>query len=116
MSTPFVDNTFDGIICNRLFHHFTESSTRQKALAELSRISRGPIIISFFNSFSLDDKYTRLVNFLRGRTPTDRIPIPLKIFAAEIAGAELQVIDCIPVRYGISAHWYVVAAKKIEKA
>lgn len=111
MSTPFEDNTFDGIICNRLFHHFTESPTRRSALAELARISRGPIIISFFNSFALDAKYTRFANFIRRRKATDRIPIPMETFTSEIAGAGLRVIDAIPVRYAISAHWYVVAEK-----
>ncbi len=109
MQTGYADNQFDAVVCNRLFHHFTESSTRLRALKELRRISRGPVIISFFNSFALDAAYRKLVNKARGRTPRDRIPIPYPVFHGELLTTGFRVQRKIAVRWGISPHWYVVA-------
>jgi len=109
MQTGYADGQFDAIVCNRLFHHFTESDTRLQALRELRRISRGPVIISFFNSFALDAAYRKLRDKLRGRTRQDRIPIPYATFHAELLAAGFRVQRKIAVRWGISPHWYVVA-------
>jgi ubiquinone/menaquinone biosynthesis C-methylase UbiE len=108
MQTGYQDGCFDAVICNRLFHHFTEHATRLRALRELRRISRGPVIISFFNSFALDAAYRRLKNILLKRVLHDRIPIAFKTFHAEIRSAGFRVEKKIAVRWGISPHWYVV--------
>lgn len=109
MQTGYADKQFDAVICNRLFHHFTESDTRLRALQELRRISRGSVIISFFNVFALDAAYRRMRDILLRRTPRDRIPISYKVFNAELRAAGLRVQKRIAVRWGISPHWYVVA-------
>ena len=109
MQTGYGDDQFDAVVCNRLFHHFTESGTRLRALRELRRICRGPVVLSFFNSFALDAAYRRLVNKARGRTPRDRIPIPYTVFHGELLTAGFRVQQTIAVRWGISPHWYVVA-------
>jgi SAM-dependent methyltransferase len=109
MNTGHEDRAFDAVICNRLFHHFTESETRKAALAELYRISRGPVIISFFNSFSLSAMFRKLKNRLKNRQPVDRIPIPMRVFKAELQAAGFSVKKAYAVRWGRSPHWYVVA-------
>ena len=109
MQTGYADGQFDAIVCNRLFHHFTESDTRLRALRELRRICRGPVIISFFNSFALDAVYRKLRDKVRGRTRQDRIPIPYKIFHAELLAAGFRIHKKIAVRWGVSPHWYVMA-------
>src|SRR5262245_23196090 len=45
MSTGYNTDQFDGIACIRLFHHFSEAETRRRALRELRRICRGPIVV-----------------------------------------------------------------------
>ena len=108
MQTGYPDGCFDAVICNRLFHHFTEPATRLRALRELRRISRGPVVISFFNTFALDAAYHRLCDILQGQTPKDRIPIAFKAFDAEIRLAGFRVQKKIAVRWGISPQWYIV--------
>lgn len=108
MHTEFRDGEFDAVVCNRLFHHFTEPAVRQTALRELRRICRGPIIVSFFNSFALDSVRFRLRWMLRRQQPTDRIPISLSTFAADGRAAGLTVERTIATRWGISPMWYVV--------
>ena len=38
-------------MCNRLLHHFAEPDVRIGVLRELARVSRGPVIVSFSNTF-----------------------------------------------------------------
>ncbi|MBW2364411.1 MAG: class I SAM-dependent methyltransferase [Deltaproteobacteria bacterium] len=79
LDTGFDDNEFDGVVCYRLFHLFYDSTTRHKGMAELKRISRGPVLISFFNSFSII-AYTRRTKYLfKGRMITDRVPIKMNL-------------------------------------
>lgn len=111
MATTFRDGEFDAIVCNRLFHHFIEPATRRRALAELARISRGPIVASFFCSFALSALKFRLSNALRGVTPVDRVPIPLDAFRQDVEAAGLRIDEVLPVRYGISPQTYVKAVR-----
>jgi SAM-dependent methyltransferase len=112
LKTSYRDEQFDGVICNRLFHHFNESETRIAAMEELGRICRGNVIVSFFNSFALDALKFRLKHALRGTLPTDRIPIPMSTFEADADQAGLKVISRLAVMWGISPMWYLVLARK----
>lgn len=102
------DDTVDAVFCNRLFHHFTEPGTRLCALAELRRVSRGPVIVSFFNAFACDAVYRGLRNRLLGRRPADRIPVPMSRFQAEVEASGFQVREKIAVRWGVSPLCFVV--------
>jgi ubiquinone/menaquinone biosynthesis C-methylase UbiE len=107
--TGFKDNEFDAVVCHRLFHHFYEAATRKKAMAELRRISRGPVLVSFFNSFSISALIRKARNFIKGSVVTDRVPIKMRLFFAELKSQGLQPVEAIPARWGISPMWYVVA-------
>jgi SAM-dependent methyltransferase len=108
MDTRYADGAFDAVVCHRLFHHFREPGIREQALRELRRISRGPLVVSFFNSFALDALRFQLKHSLRRTEPTDRIPIPFKRFTAEARGAGLLIERTVPVWFGISPLWCVV--------
>ncbi len=107
MATSFEPGAFAAVVCNRLFHHFTEPGTRQRALAELARVSAGPIVASFFCSFALSALKFRVVNAWRGVTPDDRVPIPFRAFRADAEAAGLRVDAVHPVRFAISPQTYV---------
>ena len=108
MDTGYAGGQFDAVICNRLFHHFNESETRIQALEELQRICKGPLIISFFDSFALDHLKRRLGYAVRGKVQTDRIPIPMRRFADEIQQAGLELVDTLSILRGFSPMRYVV--------
>jgi SAM-dependent methyltransferase len=111
MHTAYADDQFDAVISNRLFHHFNTSELRRPAIAELARISSGPVIISFFNSFALSAQWRQIKRRIKGVTPKDRIPIPRSLLEADLESQGLKAIDWHATRWGISPHWYVVAAK-----
>jgi 2-polyprenyl-3-methyl-5-hydroxy-6-metoxy-1,4-benzoquinol methylase len=72
LATTYTDRQFDAVICNRLFHHFLEPQTRILALAELGRISAGPVVVSFFNRMSLGALRIYVSRKLLRRKPNDR--------------------------------------------
>ena len=45
---PFADDSFDGALCIRLFHHRYRDAERVQMLRELARVSRGVVLISFY--------------------------------------------------------------------
>lgn len=115
-ATSFGSGAFDVVLCNRLFHHFPEGEVRRRCLRELGRICRGPMVISFFCSASLGAMTFRLRNWLRRRTPTDRIPIPRERFVADAEAAGLKVVRTLATRGWVSKQWYGVLERAEGKA
>ncbi|MEZ6045549.1 MAG: class I SAM-dependent methyltransferase [Planctomycetaceae bacterium] len=116
LDTGYPDKSFDAVVCNRLFHHFNESETRIQAFKELRRISKHQVIVSFFNSFALDAVRFRLKHLLRGTKPMDRIPIPLATIMEDLEAAGLRMVAKVPVIWGVSPLWYIVAERDEEIA
>ncbi len=112
LATRFADDAFDAVLCNRLFHHFREAQVRRRCLRELSRICRGPLIVSFFCSLSLDAVSFHLRHWLRRQAATDRIPIPYRTFVADAAATRLKVVRRMMARPGISKQWYTVLERR----
>ncbi len=107
LATGLPDKHFDAVISNRLFHHFNEPATRVAVLREFARISRGPVIVSFACSFSLDVVVHRLKRRLQGRPMHHYRPIPLRQFCEEFREAGLRVTRTRAVLWGLSRMWYV---------
>ena len=115
LDTGFAAGEFDAVVCHRLFHHFSEPATRIQALRELSRISRGPVIVSYFNSHALDALKRRLVNIIRRHVPTDRIPIAPGEFRRDIHQAGLRIMSAHPVWRGVSPLWVLVLERREQR-
>ncbi|HWB20794.1 MAG TPA: class I SAM-dependent methyltransferase [Phycisphaerales bacterium] len=107
MKTPFGDGEFDGVVCNRLLHHFREADVRQAALKELRRICKGRIVVSFFSSASFDGVMFKLKDAMRRRKATDRIPISSAEIEADVRASGLRVAKWLWTRRGISKQCYV---------
>jgi ubiquinone/menaquinone biosynthesis C-methylase UbiE len=45
---PFADDSFDGVLCIRLFHHRYSVAERQQMLRELARVARRCVLLSFY--------------------------------------------------------------------
>ena len=112
MNTSYGDEEFDAVICNRLFHHFTEHKTRMMALRELHRITAHTIIVSFFNTCSFDAKWRRIRNIMKNRKPSDRLPLALSQFQSELESAGFKIIATVDVWKYISQMSYVIAVPK----
>lgn len=112
LATGFANEEFDGISCIRLFHHFSEAETRRRALAELRRISSGPIVVTFLNSFALDRISIWMKARIKGKKPQNQRPISYKTFAADIDAAGLKIDKKIAAHWGISSRWFLVLSRR----
>lgn len=108
LNTAFKDDSFDAVICNRLFHHFFEPEIRRQALKELGRICSGTIIVSYFSTKCIDAMTFKLKHFLKGKKPRDRVPISPELFFREIEASGLKIQREIPSRPHVSMQTYVV--------
>jgi 2-polyprenyl-3-methyl-5-hydroxy-6-metoxy-1,4-benzoquinol methylase len=115
MHTGYPDGHFDAVVCNRLFHHFRESEIRIRALTELRRVSRGPVIVSFFNAFALGAVRFQLKRALRRTTPYDRVPVPAWSFLNDVRRAGLKPVSLHAVTWGISPLWHVVSMPAVGR-
>jgi ubiquinone/menaquinone biosynthesis C-methylase UbiE len=106
MALSYADNEFDAVIANRLFHHYTLRATRITALKELARVSRGPIIVFFTNTWTL-----RGLNFHARQLfekSKKRTPISLTEFRRNGAAAGLKLTENYPTRGRFNKEWYAV--------
>lgn len=107
LGTGLPDRSFDAVICNRLLHHFPDSQTRRRVLAELARVARGRIVVSFFCSTAWDSAVFFARNALRRVHPDDRVPISYSTMSADARAVGLRVARVAAVRPGISKQWYL---------
>jgi 2-polyprenyl-3-methyl-5-hydroxy-6-metoxy-1,4-benzoquinol methylase len=107
---PFRDQTFAGALCMRLFQHLPAPADRIACLAELRRVTRGPILLSFFHAWSLQHARRvlhRVLARLTGRRHSRRHAITLATLAAEAAAAGLVVTRSRPLLRFVSEQWIV---------
>ena len=87
---PFGDDAFAGALCMRLLQHIATPVERINILRELARVSRGPIVVSFFDSCSLQHLRRRLRPLL-GKRRSGRFAVSRHSFGEELAASGLRV-------------------------
>ncbi len=50
---PLRDGAVEGVVCNRLVHHLPAAEERERLIAELLRVSRRFVVVTFFDYYSL---------------------------------------------------------------
>jgi len=106
--TAFFDNQFDLVICHRLFQYFSEAFDRRSALAELHRISKGPIVVSFSCNLALDVLAYKIKRFIGITRTRSCQPIRFGDFTKDAQAVGLEVVRWIAIRPLISRRWYAV--------
>lgn len=91
IALPFADRTFAGVLCHRLLQHIPTPVERIAILRELARVSRGPVVVSFFDACSLQHWRRRIRRWL-GKPRSGRCAVPRATFLAECRAAGLQPI------------------------
>jgi len=86
---PFADGTFAGALCHRLLQHVPGTAERVAILRELARVTRGPLVVSFFDALCLQHLRRRLRTAL-GRPPSQRSAVGRGQFLRELAAAGLR--------------------------
>ena len=94
---PFADDTFAGGLCHRLLQHIPTPVERIDILRELARVTRGPIVVSFFDARSLQH-LRRCIRRAFGKQRSGRCAVSRRAFFAEVAAAGLRVVATRPLR------------------
>jgi ubiquinone/menaquinone biosynthesis C-methylase UbiE len=88
---PFVDRAFAGVLCHRLLQHIPTAAERHGILRELARVSRGPVVLSFFDARSLQH-WRRVLRRATGKKRSGRAAVARAAFLAELRAAGLEPV------------------------
>ncbi|MBI4570229.1 MAG: class I SAM-dependent methyltransferase [Planctomycetes bacterium] len=86
---PFARASFDAVVCWRLLHHLPDPAVRVRLLAELGRVARRALIVSFADAGAW--KARRRDRRAAGGQPRRRVAIPAERFAEEARAAGLAL-------------------------
>lgn len=92
-SLPFADRSFDVVLSMRLLHHLHSAADRQAMFAELFRVCRGHLVISFYDRTPIhraQRAMTALVKPKRRKSPL--FFFGMRQFRAEAAAAGFEVL------------------------
>ncbi|HPF13370.1 MAG: class I SAM-dependent methyltransferase [Planctomycetes bacterium] len=90
LEAPLAPGSMDAVVCCRLFHHLRDDSLQGRLLAELLRVSRGPVFLSFWDAGSYH-AWRRRVGLRKVRNQDGRLAIRRRDLerAIEAAGGRL---------------------------
>ena len=88
---PFANGTFAGALCCRLLQHIAHSEERRAILRELARVTRGPVLLSFFDATSLLH-LRRVVRRALGKNRSGRCAVRRATLLADVRAAGLEPV------------------------
>ena len=107
---PFKNNSVDGVICSRLSHHLPTAIERDRLIAELLRVARQFVIVTFFDYYS-PKNYLR-----RARRPFNHKPPKMAMSSEKLSELARQnnanVVESPALTYLFSGHRYALIVKE----
>jgi SAM-dependent methyltransferase len=107
---PFKNNSIDGVICCRLCHHLPTATERERLLAELLRVARRYVIMTFFDYHSPKNYLRRARRPFNRKTPKLTMTRNRVAELAQRHGAELVAAPALA--YPFSGHRYALMVKR----
>ena len=104
---PFADGSFAGALCCRLLQHLRKPQQRIAVLGELKRVSRGAVVVSFFDALSLVH-LRRVLRRALGKTRSGRGAITRARFRSEAAAAGLEPVRFVALRRLLAEQTFVL--------
>ena len=92
---PFREGAFDSVLCFRFLPHLPVES-RKRALSELARVSRGPLVIDYRSKYAFRS-LSRWIRFRLGIAKKLRPRYSLSEISSELSEVGLSVVKWIPV-------------------
>jgi hypothetical protein len=94
----------------RLLQHVPGAAERIAILSELRRVTDGPVLVSFFDSHTLQH-VRRVLRRATGKNRSGRSAIPRATFAAELQASGLRPLQWLAIRRFIAEQTLVLAAR-----
>lgn len=111
---PVRDGACDALVCCRLLHHVEDRAARRAVLAEFARVSRGPVLVSFWDRAAWPT-WRRRLGLGRpgrdGRHATTRAEL-----RADLEAAGLEWLEFAAPRRFLSAQTFAVARPRRARA
>ena len=92
----------------RLMQHLPTPAERIACLAELRRVTRGPVLVSYFHTVSTQH-LRRCVRSRLGGRHSRRVAIGGRQFRRELEAAGLRFVTSVPLLRFLSEQWIVLA-------
>lgn len=106
---PFAPDTFAGALCFRLLHHIPDAGERVRILAELARVTRGPVLVSYFDAASAQH-VRRVLRRALGR-PSRRVAVSWRQLRGDLRRAGLAPETRVRLRPWLSEQTVVLARR-----
>jgi hypothetical protein len=107
LSLPLAGPAFAGGLCHRLLQHIATPHERVAILRELARVVHGPLVVSFFDAYSLQHA-RRLLRCALRRRPPRRHAVSREMFRRELAAAGWRLVAMQPLRRFVSEQTLVL--------
>ena len=108
---PFLDDSFDVVVCCRLLHHVKDPEQMEVIVRELTRVSHRMIIASFWDSASLH-ALRRRVGLRRTEGPRGRHAVSKRTLRRLFEDAGADVVDFHHSFRFVSQQTFAVALKR----
>ena len=102
---PLRDSSVDAVVCIRLSHHLPANSQREALLAELLRVARGYVIMTFFDYHSVKNTLRRL----KAKRP--KLTMKLSRVSSIAAAHGATLVACPRLAMFGSGHRYALMVK-----
>jgi SAM-dependent methyltransferase len=100
LSLPFAADSFNFILSIRLLHRIHDSTIRVRMLREMARVSRGPLLVTYYSRWNLRG----IQRWLRGKHPG----VSLSEVRRDADTAGLHVREAVPLRRWTQQQWFFV--------
>lgn len=114
LAIPRPDAAFDTVVSIRLSHHLESEVARRAHIAELCRVARSAVIMTYFSSTSLKNRLRCLRARWNGKRPKNAMA--RSEVAAAFASNGFQVVATVPLSRIGSGHDYVLALRAVPAA
>ncbi|MCK6446795.1 MAG: class I SAM-dependent methyltransferase [Planctomycetes bacterium] len=111
LALPFRANAFDAVVCCRLAHHLHSGAELDRLFAELARVARRAVIVSFWDAASWPAWRTR-VGWKRSEGARGRLARPRRELVARLAAAGLEAREFRASFRFVSQQTFVLACKR----
>ena len=107
---PLQDRSVDGVVCCRLCHHLPTVAERERLVAELLRVARRFVVMTFFDYHSLKNTLRRARRPLDGKPPKMTMTVDRVRELARGNGAELVAEPALSRLF--SGHRYALMVRR----
>jgi SAM-dependent methyltransferase len=104
LALPFRRGAFDGVISVRLLHRIRERELRGQMLREMARVTRGPILVTYYARWNVRG----IQRWLRGKYPG----LSLEEMRRDALEAGLRVSRATPLRRWTQQQWFLILERE----